>query len=351
MSKIEVIIPTRNRNDFLKRILDYYQSHSKGLSFLIADSSSNSIKKKNKQLVSKYKNMRIRYLDKFPENMEQHYKFSEMVKYIKARYCVFCADDDFIVPEAIKTCAKFLDKNPNYVAVHGTYIGYHLYNGIFGKNKFWWQFRHTPISITSSKAMERLCNHLEHFTLTIWAVRKTAIVKACYKEFRTTKIDSYILPILGELIPDALTAVFGKIKHINTFYSARQYFGSIRGTYPSLIDAKNWGKYENNYSQFKKVILRNIPKSDGLSKQEASTILDSTMEKYIGYSYQEHLMNKLFSLLKPLPESVALFIRFLHEIYLFSKPKVNKLGQIQKPTSKFYSDFTNIKQSILEHAA
>lgn len=349
MSKIDVVIPTHNRTNLLKRILDYYKLKGADFNFIIADSSTPENKAKNKKLINQYSNLKILYLDKFSPVLEQHYKFAEMVKYIKSRYCVFCADDDFVVPNAIRECINFLEKNPDYSVAHGTYISFCAQKGILGFNEFKWRVLYSPQSITYSEPNLRLASHLKNYGMVLWGVRRSDIVKSCYKELMKTKIDPYLIPILGELLPDALTAVYGKIKNLDTFYGARQYLSQIRGSYPSLIDAKKAGKYNLSYSNFKNCLLNNLEKESKTSISKADAMIDSYMENFIKFSFQEHLVNKVYTFLGRYPAFITQILRFLHTSYLFSKPKISKIGLIDQPSSKYFQDFENIRRNILEH--
>ncbi len=340
MSNVDIVIPTHNRIDLLRRILDYYQEYGRDFNFIVADSSSPTNKVRHKKLVSTYSKLNILYIDRFSPNLEQHIKFAKMVKYIKSKYVVFCADDDFIIPNGIRQCVQFLQKNPDYAAAHGSYIGFYLFKGILSYKSFWWNFRYAHHSITGKSPEKRLASHLGNFTLALWAVRRTDQVKACYQELLKANFDPDLLLMFGELLPDALTAVYGKIKRLKVFYGARQYFFSIATNFQTLIDGQSSGKYQEEYNKFKNCLVNN-----SLSPK----IIDSTMEKYLKYSYQEHLVNKVNRILGIAPGFVSKGLRLLHAAYLFSKDKKDRIGLIDNPSSSYFHDFAAIRQSVLEH--
>lgn len=347
-NKVDIIIPTYNRPDFLKRILGYYQIYGRNLKFIIADSSSPVNKSRNKKIIDSYSKLNILYMDKFSPNLSQHHKFAEVIQYARSKYVCFCADDDFIVPNGIKEAVDFLEKNPDYSAAHGTYISFHVYKTLFGIKKFWWRFLYSPHSISSPNPLNRLKHHLTNYTLVAWAVQRTSIAKIYHNEFLKCKIDPYLLPVFGELLPDALTVIYGKIKHLNTLYGARQAFSQISSSYPSLKDAKNTGIYDLEYGKFKNCLLNNLTKVNNNSREKSSEIIDNTMEKYIKYSYQEHLVNKLNRILKHFPDFLQKEFKLLHAIYLFSKDKKNRIGLIDNPSSKYFNHFNSIRQIVLE---
>lgn len=347
MNKVDIIIPTHNRTDLLHRVLDYYSSNDNEFNFIIADSSSPENKARNKKLVETYSKLKILYIDNFPQNLEQHIKFAKMVKYIKSKYVCFCADDDFIVPNGIKECVNFLEKNPDYAAAHGSYIGFYLFKGLGYKN-FWWNFRYSHHSLSDNNPEKRLISHLSNFTLVMWAVRRTSLVKACYKHLLETKFDPYLLLMYGELLPDVLTVIYGKVKRLKTFYAARQYFFSIATNYSTLIDAVNTRKNNSEYAKFRNSLVNNLIKKNKISESEAIKAIDSAMEKYLKYSYQEYLVNRLNRILGHFPILLKGF-RLLHAIYLLSKNKKDQIGLISNPSSKYFNYFESIRQSVLKH--
>ena len=129
MAKTTIIIPTYNRSNCLKRILNYYDSFPEkkdDFEFIVADSSSNENKKINREIVSSLKNFEVLYLSDYLENINPWYKFANAINYAKSGFCLICADDDFVVPKSAIFCADFLENNPNFTAAHGQYILFHL---------------------------------------------------------------------------------------------------------------------------------------------------------------------------------------------------------------------------------
>ncbi len=345
---VEIVIPTHNRTDFLKRVLDYYAKTGTQFNFIIADSSSPKNKLYNRKLIKSYPTLKISYIDSFPENLEQHVKFSQMVKFIKLKYCVFCPDDDFIVPSGIKECVKFLEKNPDYSAAHGTYLGFYLFKGVLGNKSFWWNFRYSNSSITAERAGRRVFSYLCNLNLVMWAVRRTNLVKSCYKELSRVKFDPFLLLMYGELLPDTLTVLFGKVKRLKTLYAARQYFFSIATNYVTLNDAVNTTEYQTEYAKFRSSLVKNLIKLDNLSRGQAIQTIDLAMERYLKYSYQEYLVNKVNRTFRYFP-LIQKILRLFQAIYLFSKDKTNQLGKVDQPSSKYFNDFEVIRQIVLQH--
>lgn len=344
---VDLVIPTYNRPDFLRRIMDYYQETGASFNLIVADSSNKTNKRLNKKIINSYPDLKVRYIDEFPDTLTLHLKLTKTVKYILSKYCVFCADDDFIIPKAIRESVAFLEKNPDYSAAHGIYLGYHFFSIPFITKKFLWKIRYSPYTIANVSSLDRVDTHMQNYILVLWAVRRTVIVKKIYAEFNKLDIDPYLLPVLGELIPDVLTVVSGKVKAFKAAYGVRQYFGSISSYFPSLLDAKKAGRYQKGYSSFKKCLIKNLPKENKHNIDKVAETIDLAMEKYINYSYGEHFINKVNLILRHFPKFVSQVIRQIHTIYLFSKNENGFMAKLNN-SSKSLRDFNIIKKSIIK---
>jgi glycosyltransferase domain-containing protein len=112
------------RPECLRRILGYYDSFGEPYHIIVADSSQQDVKKINSSIVSSCVNVKITYLDYFSPNLNPHHKFGEAFAHVKDKYCVLCADDDFIVPCGVEEAVHFLENQPDFTCAHGDYIAF-----------------------------------------------------------------------------------------------------------------------------------------------------------------------------------------------------------------------------------
>lgn len=345
MKLLTLIIPTYNRPKLLQRILDFYSKYNLNFDVIIADSSKSVNKKLNKKIVKLFPKLNTRYIDKFSSNLVSHHKFAKIVKFVKTKYLCFCADDDFLIPNGLNEAVNFLEKNPSYSAAHGTYIHFYIFNDPLRGKRFWWNFRYVYESISSSSPITRLTNHLSNYYQILWAVRRTDVVKLCYEEFLKSEVNPWLF---GELLPDLLTLIYGKMKRLNNFYSAREAFSTSYSYWPSLMDAKSSGTYDKEYVTFKKTLVNNLSKFSKVSKETLSKLIDQNMKRHLSHSTQEHLTGRINFILRRFPPLFKT-VRFLHAKYLFSKLKKDRIGIIDNPVSKYFSDFNQIKQIVLKY--
>lgn len=111
IDNVTVIIPAHNRPERLKRLLDYYAGT--GIRIIVPDSSDNRYTGSIDSSTTVYIHRpRLHFL----------HKIKEILPIISTPYVLYCADDDFAVPEAIEEIAGFLDANPDYSVAQGHYL-------------------------------------------------------------------------------------------------------------------------------------------------------------------------------------------------------------------------------------
>ncbi len=110
---------------FLKRLLKFYDGFAIPIKILILDSTPyDPSDKELKQLLSadgiiwKKFDPDITYWDKIAKGSES----------IQTDYVALCADDDFIIPNALIECMKFLDSHSDYSSAQGLCFGHTSYD-------------------------------------------------------------------------------------------------------------------------------------------------------------------------------------------------------------------------------
>lgn len=261
MTNCNIIIPTFNRPSYLKRILSYYRDSETAYNIIVADSSSDENKELNKKTISSVSNLAIKYLDNYSIEINTHHKMADAINYAGEKYCVFCADDDFITPNGINQSVDFLEQNSDFTVAHGSYISFHLKTDDREKQQFCWKPADSDESITLAEAESRLIFHFSNYNPTIFAVHRTELLKMVYNEALKSKVDPLFF---GELLPSMLTLVYGKMKRLDVLYAARDC-GSIRnGYWPSLRDAIKAGIYDEEYAKFRDCLAMHLSQQSRL---------------------------------------------------------------------------------------
>lgn len=291
MAKVSLIIPTFNRPDYLRRLLSYYNSFNEKFDIIVADSSSNNNKKINKEIVVAFPDLNILYLDSYPETINPWLKNTDSIEHVQSKYCVLCADDDFITPKGIKMSVDFLEKNPDFIVAHGRDIGFRLTDGIRKKQQFRWRWADPPVSIELSEPAARTEYHLSNFfASTYYGVHRRDDVLMVHKEVLKFNVDLFLF---GELLASVLTLLYGKMRCLDVLYGVRSE--QTISNWPTLRDAIEHGSFDRQYTRFKDCLSAHLMEKARLGPKEAGDLVDKAMSAYLN----KHMMKPVV----PIPKT------------------------------------------------
>ena len=142
MKKVAILVPTKDRLDFVIRLINYYVSINSTHTIFIGDASIESFKEQvlnaSKGKVEVYyfhwKNLSDR---KTMINLAMEANSANI-----SNYCAFHGDDDFFIPDSLSMCAEFLDENPEYSTAQGRAFTFELktdsaYGELKSIGKYW----------------------------------------------------------------------------------------------------------------------------------------------------------------------------------------------------------------------
>ena len=348
MTDYNIIIPTYNRPDYLRRILGYYDSFGEDFKIIVSDSSSDENKELNRKTISSVSNLDIKHLDNYPPETNPYHKLADVVNYVATKYCVLCADDDFVTPNGIKEAVDFLENSPDFRTAHGQYISFFL------KNKrnnlaFYWKGAYPGKSITFPEADARLVFHLSNYTPTFFAVHRTDSLKMVYQESVKSKVDPVFF---GELLPSMLTIVYGKMKRLEALYAARDEEARLE-YWPSLKDAIGSGVYNEEYAKFKDCLATHLSQQSQLDIEESKRIIDEAMSAYMSVFMKVHhpSKSKMGLVLEALhlPDWMDKRIRRAYE-GLKGSNRTRNYSTDMAQSSKSYEDFSRIRHHVLSNS-
>ncbi len=293
-----IIIPTFNRPYCLGRILEYYDKCGKDFEIIVADSSSDENKEKNKKIIALFTNLNISYLSDYPSEINPFQKWCDALNRVESKYCVFCADDDFITPNGIDQSVGFLEKNPKFTTAHGRYIHFELKDDKTGKPQFYWKTPWICKSITCENLEDRLKFFFSNFysDTYVYSVYRTDFFKFIFNE--CMKFTNHVQA--NELFFVAMTLIYGKIKNLDVLYGVREY-GSMTG---AAIKKRDWileiessGTYDEEYNKFKEGLAAHISKNSELTIEQSKKVVDENISIYIKkyYTYSTSSIDKVIA--------------------------------------------------------
>jgi glycosyltransferase domain-containing protein len=266
-SELTLVVPTHNRHTFLSRVLEYFSSAQ--FPILVADSSE--------------------YL--FPEECRFgigyfHYsgslfvtKLVDVFEKVKTTYVVICADDDFIVPESLERCVRFLNHNPGYSSVQGQYVTYRN----SGRIPMRPAYTHAiGLDTAADSPAERLKTQFGRYMHQSYSVHRTDTLKTFFQDMRSINL---VNPTnLLEIGIAMYGAIRGGHKVLPIFYGAREVirtsYGSTTDDLERIVSSES---HRDEYAAFRGAAARFLASTHNMGMTEANRIISDTMEIYLSW--------------------------------------------------------------------
>ena len=289
---ITILIPTKNRSDFLIRLLHYYADTDYKHWICIGDSSNSFHTEKTKKAIKKLKGkLKIIYRE-YPKLSEPQ-TTAQLINLVSTPYLVFCPDDDFLIPNALGQCIKFLKTHSEYSVALGKAILFILKtSGPYGEITGVSSYNLRPIETDSGR--ERTLEHLSNYTNTNFGVHRTEQFCQAYGKVSKLSDKSFT-----EILPNCISCIQGKVKQLDCFYLVRQGHDR-RYLLPDLYDwitSQNW---LFSYQVFHNSLVEALIQQDGIPEEEAHKVVKQAFWAYLseGLSkkFQQHYGVSQFAL-------------------------------------------------------
>ncbi|MBF0216021.1 MAG: TIGR00180 family glycosyltransferase [Candidatus Omnitrophica bacterium] len=277
--KITMIIPTMNRYLFLSRLFRFYESYAYPMQIIVMDTSD---RYDGFEVVEKYFNIRqIKYRKVKSEEL-----YMAKIKYaldeIETPYVVICADDDFIIPETVEKCISYLEENRSYSVAHGIYYSHYIEENenrvLEFKNNLLY---YTTKSIDQDSPFERIKSlYNEYRGSSFYGVHRTEHMRKMWKEV----VDNTSDPYFGELIPQGLSIIFGKLKVFNEPYMFREVIPISKNTLregDAYIPVRDRADYAQRLDKASCCLARYLAQYDNVDIEVANDFFRKYLERSI----------------------------------------------------------------------
>ena len=218
--KITFCIPTKNRPEFLSRLLNYYAITSFDGWIFIGDSSEGKYLENNKVTVEEFQGqLMIRHF--ILPSRRVNAVLEKLCVSIKTPFCLGLTDDDFVITSSIEKCIEFLEKNSEYVAVHGrgAIIGLDQ-RGAYGNINYINSYPQAIIEADTGAG--RLKEYLNPPRAEAYSVHRTEVWANMFTGFSEYDWAQNQKITIDELICCGIAAIRGKIKELDCLYLVRQ---------------------------------------------------------------------------------------------------------------------------------
>ncbi|MBU3929173.1 TIGR00180 family glycosyltransferase [bacterium] len=344
LQQVTIIIPTLNRYSLLLRLLKYYKSHGISSRIIILDSSSHTMD--SDELKDILDDDNVSYY-RYDREIEYAEKLHKGVEKVVTPYCLFCGDDDFVIPMAVEECVNFLQRNSDYSVVHGQYMQYELK----ASGEVYWSQAYPYKSLNSASPGERLVTYLSDYTIpTFYAVHRTGLLKRIWKERMENTSDVYF----GEILLAMITVICGKMKIMDRLYCVRSSEPHASNAHmDNMSDFIRQGVSDEKYVNFKNCLIRFLLDKRAINEKEAGELIDKAMDAYMrGYLAQNFGFKARFIRdvirVKNFFESrkvTRVPVKLLKEMYRYFFKTKRELAFIS-PGSESYDDFQKIRHIV-----
>jgi glycosyltransferase domain-containing protein len=271
-----LIIPTFNRPEFLQRLLNYYCDLRPTYKIVVADSSSGAPLEANRKLIASAQQVVALTHSVYPPETTPYAKLTDTIEAIPSAFVAICADDDFIVPDAITRCVEFLKQHSDYSIAHGNSVSVR----VTAEGEIHEACTYPQRSIESESAGDRLEDHLGTYTATYYSVHRRDQLIANMHDADKYTVDYRF----GELLPSCLSVIQGKAKSLDVLYMIRQAdfsppkYGEKMKPWEDLITSE---EFPERYAKFRDCLAGELVKTSTLSPEGAGAVVDRAFLAYV----------------------------------------------------------------------
>jgi glycosyltransferase domain-containing protein len=350
-NSLTMVIPTRNRSDYLERLLFYYFSIGFEHKIIISDSSEKDHLIHNKNTIQKV-NSKLKITHEiYDEKIELKNKVFPSLSHVETSYTVLGADDDFFVPKSLDSAVDFLENNPDYSTVSGESLSFCLDSQCsHGKITFLGEYPRTTIDDDDMSC--RLIKHLSNYAPTWYSVHRTNSLINYWNILQNYPGDI----VFFELLPSCLSIIDGKAKKMDCLYMVSQ--ADANKSYTPLNSKLDWisnPDWEIQYSLFRQILCEYLVLKANTDMGTAKKTVNTAFALYIApllstecqNETNKHWVKKRNSLLL----TVNLSGKFLFH-YFMDRPGLKILltklytYKLKLKTPRIYSDLQPVIEVI-----
>ena len=341
---ISIVIPTKNRFQYIFKLINYYDNINFKGTLIIIDSSDDDNLNKTINLINSKKKININHIKFVGNEMAAKAKACSQ---INTKYVVQAGDDDYYCQRGLKELIGFLDNHQEYVSAsgYGYTVGYDLKeNKVKGSSRYklFWSKKNTPI-----ERMKELSNCFNE-PVADYTVCRTGVFKNILKNILIDdkKINIFMLREYWEQTFRIYIFLQGKSCHINTFFLVRFRLkepGASLVMNPSIIYKKDKKLFFKYYYYLMRRIHSTLKDFDIYEKDTLILIRNMMKKKHLNF------IEKQISYLPKIKKIKKDFFNRTRALYLRIKNRRNEIEILtDKNSSQYNEEFLKIIQGILK---
>ena len=294
---VAIIVPTKNRSQFIRRFLHFNLKNNSRNKIYIADSSDEGFHLEGIQEAIKEVSPELKVVyGYYPDcNIEEAKR--RILDKVDETYSAFCGDDDFLIPSSIEKCADFLESNPNYSNCHGSGLVVRLDGDVSLSGQVSDIFTYDLLPNEWDTPKERLENFLKNYW-SIWSVYRTEEYKHTLLLLKEIPVESF-----REMTMGCIPIIKGKTKLLDCLYVVRQDHDT-RFESPELSQAFYHEGWYESYKKMESIISTLLSNEENMALEEAV----EHFKEGFSYYYNSELKSELTE------KKVSIFIRIRNKI-------------------------------------
>jgi glycosyltransferase domain-containing protein len=229
LSRLTLVIPSYNRQDFVLRVINYWAD--KGPRLIVLDGSAKPIETAKLDIFRS----RIQYLHR-PVGMYQ--RLMEAMDLVVTDFVAYAGDDEFYIPSAVESCIRELEKDDDLIACCGRALGFSSMNQrVAGFPQY---PRLEEYVVDADSAEERVVQHMRDYVPSlIYAICRASQWKTAWRYALQTEFHFFAS---GELQLEMFMAYAGRSRVLPELMWLRSHgeTESVRGTDLWLDDKKTF---------------------------------------------------------------------------------------------------------------
>lgn len=336
-----ILLPTRNRPNSLRCVLDFYEQFYPNTRIIVADGSDDVFKTANKSVVQQHsKGLITEYLP-YPAELPLFDRLIDVLNQLDTEFVIMGSDDDFAVMETLQKGEAFLNKNPDFSTAMGSMVHLRMFSDKV------MNVRLDVVRNVSGKTPDaRVRNYSSWSFSTTYAVTRREHLIERYHRAKTMFLAGFYDFFVG-----CHDAVAGNVKAFPDvgFICTRNYTHSyLRATTPLIFLRK-----AEVVLEFNELLVGDLVKS-GLDKDIAeeaarvaisrrvATLAGSPVTKTAGFlqspAYQHPTVQAQFELFRQLfADGTAARAKYLQRLqFIIASLKSNAKSQDNAGEDKFY---------------
>ena len=284
-SQVTVCIPTKDRPEFLGRVLRYYARMGFRHPIFIGDSSGPVPARQNHAIMASLRGaLTMRYWD--CPGLSPGGAYERMTSHLTTPYFTCLSDDDFLCARGLDRCVEFLRAHPDYAVAHGVGIAIGLEDpGPYGRIQAVLPYRQ-PV-LEAPTAAERLLQFFTPGPYTLeFSVHRTENGRAMFGGLSALGGEPSRNLFKDELIAASVAVTRGKVKELDTLSLVRQFHPQMFQRTPMyMFDWVASPEWFPSYQDYCRRVSLELMAQDGLSAEEALDVVKEALCPYLARGF------------------------------------------------------------------